>query len=364
MSSSNSTARPQPMAPEPNASEDLLLRWLGLSEIEQRALQAMIDEIALTSGDMDEKINALSMRFRDIEATTRQQATTVQELVASVQAVEIDGKTVPLSDVAAGLGDTLSGVIDKVTQLSSRGSSMVSSLDEVLTEIGSVESSVAQIDKINHQTNLLALNAKIEAARAGEAGRGFSVVADEVRELAKAVNDLSSIIQRQVGSIAVGLRRSHAVLREIAAVDVSQENVAANAHVRMVMRCLVEQSARFASALQETATTSEHVTNDVAAAIVGMQFQDLAKQRLDNVNGALNVLASLVGELADETIESGATDRGKAEIRSEWSERVAATFTLTETRRRFVDRLGAAAGANLTRASETHSATSDGVEFF
>ena len=196
------------------SSVDFLQRWLALSNAERRALLALADEIVLTSGDMDEKVNALSKRFRNIEATTRQQATTVQDLVVSMQAVAIDGKEIPLVDVAAGLGDMLSGVIGKVSQLSSRGSSLVSSLDGVLDELSSVEASVVQFDRINHQTNLLALNAKIEAARAGEAGRGFAVVADEVRELAKSVDNLSQAIQKQVASISNGLRGSHSILRE------------------------------------------------------------------------------------------------------------------------------------------------------
>ena len=141
------------------SSVDFLQRWLALSNAERRALLALADEIVLTSGDMDEKVNARSKRFRNIEATTRQQATTVQDLVVSMQSVAIDGKQIPLVDVAAGRDGMLSGVIGKVSQLSARESSLVPSLDGVLDELSSVEASVVQIDRIKHQTNLLALNA-------------------------------------------------------------------------------------------------------------------------------------------------------------------------------------------------------------
>jgi len=139
------------------SSVDFLQRWLALSNAERRALLALADEIV--SGDMDEKVNARSKRFRNIEATTRQQATTVQDLVVSMQSVAIDGKQIPLVDVAAGRDGMLSGVIGKVSQLSARESSLVPSLDGVLDELSSVEASVVQIDRIKHQTNLLALNA-------------------------------------------------------------------------------------------------------------------------------------------------------------------------------------------------------------
>jgi methyl-accepting chemotaxis protein len=350
------------LAQEHPPSDDFLRRWLALSSAERRSLLALADEIALTSGDMDEKVDALSKRFRNIEATTRQQAATVQELVASMQSVEIDGKWIPLSEVATGLGEMLSGVIGKVSQLSTRGSSLVSSLDGVLDELDSVEASVVQIDRINHQTNLLALNAKIEAARAGEAGRGFAVVADEVRELAKSVNDLSQVIQKQVTSIANGLRGSHSILREIATVDMSHENVAANTQVQTVMRCLVEQNSRFAEVLQETATTTQHITEDVAASIVGMQFQDLAKQRLDNVRNALTALASLVADAAAET--GAAVKGGETEIPSGWVHRMTAPFTLSETRKRFVDRVFPGRDKITAAPAATAQKASDGIELF
>ncbi len=341
---------------------EFLRRWLGLSDAQHRALRALIDEITLTSTEAEADVQALARQFQDIAATTRQQAATVQDLVAAIQAVQLDGKTIPLADVAAGLGGTLSGVVEKVSCLSTRGSSMLASLDQVLGELGSVESSVAQIDKINHETNLLAHNAKIEAARAGESGRGFAVVADEVRELAKTVNNLSSVIRGQISSIAAGLRKSHAMLREIAAVDMSEENVAANAQVKMVMQCLVEQSARFAEVLQETATTTTRITDDVSAAIVAMQFQDLAKQRLENVSGALSALAVLIAEFGADTARQTAV--AAADIPAEWADRLIAPFTLSDVRRRFAGRVRPTSHASEAETAPAAGSADEGIEMF
>jgi methyl-accepting chemotaxis protein len=334
-----------------------------LALMQQRALEALVAEISRVSTDVEGKVQDLSRRFQDIVANSRAQTSTVQTLGSSIQEVRLGSETVPLPKIAADLGDTLAGLVGKIGTMSARGVSMVSSLDGVLKELKSVEASVGQIDTINRQTNLLALNAKIEAARAGEAGRGFAVVADEVRELAKTVNQLAGVIGKQIASIARGLGDSYAMLQEIAKVDVSRENLEANHRINSMMQCLVDQNGRFATVLQETAVASERITQGVSAAIVDMQFQDLAKQRLDNVNGALTSLAEAI---ATTQLAPGATPPPARE----WAHQLIGRCTLSEVRGRLSERMlgrsTEAAPAISTPASPASAkpANSDNIEFF
>src|SRR6185312_11083105 len=99
---------------------DFLRRWLGLSNVQRRALDALINEIAITSGDVDTTVQGLSKRLEDIAGTAREQATAVQDLVTSIQSVKLSDEVIPLSDVATSLGDTLSGLVEKIGTLSSR----------------------------------------------------------------------------------------------------------------------------------------------------------------------------------------------------------------------------------------------------
>jgi len=361
MNASTSIATPAGCDPE---SIEFLHRWLGLSTLQRRALQAVINEIGITSAHAEANVQDLSKRLQSIAGTTREQSATVQDLVSSIQSVKLDDEVIPLADVAASLGDTLAGLVNKITVLSSRGASMSSALDGVLVELKSVEISVGQIDKINKQTNLLALNAKIEAARAGEAGRGFSVVADEVRELAKTVNDLSAVIRGQISSIASGLHASHDMLQDIATVDRSDESIDANARIKTIMRCLVEQNARYAVVLQQTAQTTELITRDVSAAVVGMQFQDLSKQRLENINGVLAALITLVAELHEETADVAGIDSAMADVRDEWTDRLTGVFTLSDTRKRFADHVCPNHRSARAEAVAAPSAADDGIELF
>jgi methyl-accepting chemotaxis protein len=316
--------------------EKFLRRWLGFSAAQSRTLQALVGEIESTSEDMEVNVLEVSSRLETIVATTREQTHTVHELVGSIQSVAVEGEVIHLPALAEDLGQTLSQLIQKITDLSARGIGMSYSLDGVLSELKSVEGSLAGIDKINKRTSLLALNAKIEAARAGEAGRGFSVVADEVRELAQAVNQLAVAIKRQIGAIGEGLRNTHGLLMEVATVDMSDEHLTACARMKSVMRCLVEQNAHYAGVLQHTAAATEKIASDVSAAIVGMQFQDRAKQHLQNVCKAAVSVVDAMDSLSQQSPAAVAGESAEAE---EWAEAVIARCTLYEMRRRMRDRI-------------------------
>ncbi|MGX7708773.1 methyl-accepting chemotaxis protein [Methylobacterium sp. Gmos1] len=343
---------------------DLLQAWLGLSALQRRALEALVGELGLASSHMEDSVQGLTHRFENIAATTRDQAGIVQGLVASIQAVEIDGRTVPLSEVATGLGGTLAALMDKVARLSRDGGATARALDAVLAEIDAVEGSVARIETINRQTNLLALNAKIEAARAGEAGRAFAVVADEVRLLAQSINTLSGTIKDQIGSIATGLRDSHGLLQDIATVDVSDESRSAEARVHTVMQALVAQNSRFAGVLQQTAETTQTITADVSGAIIAMQFQDLTKQRLQNGGSVLRALAAELDRMAEATTARGfeAPEPDRA-----WAEAMIAACTLGEVRERLRRQVLGQDGLGQEAPGSTGGAAADeldGIDLF
>jgi methyl-accepting chemotaxis protein len=303
----------------------------GVASAHGKALDTLCGELALTSDDIETHVFELVKKFQNMALAARSQTETVQGLMNAVQKIELNGESIPLEELAESLSTTLTELVQKINQLTTRSVAMSRALGEVQHEIRSMQASITQIEKINKQTKLLSLNAKIEAARAGAAGRGFAVVATEIGDLAGAVNALSDTVKKQILTVSDGVERGGNLLREISAIEMSDENVNAQARIKAMMNCLVDQNAAIASALQKTAVSSQDLEGAVNGAIVGMQFQDRVMQRIHNVKGALAVLGRASSAIAGQSPRtSDFTESEEALLRE-----VMATFSLGELRDRF-----------------------------
>ena len=154
------------------------------------------DELNSASGKQSEAVSAIASSIEELTASIAQVSDNLGSAAGVVES------TARVSGEGVEQGNTVSREIAAIDAAVGDFGTQMSSLQSQAAEIGTV---VKLIKEIADQTNLLALNAAIEAARAGEQGRGFAVVADEVRKLAERTSSSTQEIERTVAAIQQGM---------------------------------------------------------------------------------------------------------------------------------------------------------------
>lgn len=260
-------------------------------------MASQIDSVAASSEQLATNVEQTSSAIEAVALAVDENSSNAEELMASVEqtSATIEQMTASIESISRKVQ-----VVDDVSRTAARTAEEgEAELSRVISNIGASGRSIGKIvriiEEIADQTNLLALNAAIEAARAGDAGRGFTVVAEEVRRLAEqsveSVRDIARMVESVQGDTQEAIDLSGQVLKKIVASATETSNLVTE--VRMASQ---EQSSG-ASQIVSTASAMAEMTRRLAASARGQS------ERAREIMGATDTMNRMTRHLADANAE-------------------------------------------------------------
>jgi methyl-accepting chemotaxis protein len=194
-------------------------------------------------------------------------------------------------DFFTGISVTFQKMIVTIINNSKVGLELVEKMDVVAEKVGEILSVLADIDGIAKQTNLLALNAAIEAARAGEHGRGFAVVADEVRKLSGRSEQFSQQIRITVTAVKEAISTAEGSIKQMASLDMNFA-VDSKDKVAETLANAQRMSKNMAVVIEQQTKVTHEIDAVLGRTIKSLQYQDVVSQLLQQTNLRINSMKS------------------------------------------------------------------------
>ena len=256
-----------------------LIERVGQTVVE---VERQADRVQLVSGESNQAVTGQRGQIDQVATAMNQMSATAQEVASSAAAAV--GSAQSVNDETVTGRALVESQVGSIQRLAGEIDQSVAVINKLASDSASISQVLDVIKGIAEQTNLLALNAAIEAARAGEQGRGFAVVADEVRNLAKRTQQSTEEIESMIAKLQSGvsaavkaMNTSHQMadntVNESAKVQLALENILG------AVGMIVDQNQQIATAAEEqTAVAQDIDQNIVQISQAGERTADGASQ--------------------------------------------------------------------------------------
>lgn len=269
-------------------------------------------EIARIRQLVADAIIQLNNGFNGLNDQAQLQEREVSEIMQGLSShADGEGKdSVDFTTFAKETDATLNYFVQHILMVSQQSMEMVANVDDISTNMDEIHELLNGVTGIADQTNLLALNAAIEAARAGEHGRGFAVVADEVRKLSTdstaTSNEIREVLKKSRDNI-------EAAVSQVSAMASKDMNVAMESKERVdvMMGEMTDLNDMIGNKMVSVQTIASNMNNEVGVAVRALQFEDLVTQ----LTGHVETTCERIGPFIEAVSQSYSNDMSTADMR-------------------------------------------------